>query len=69
MDEKYTIESILEDDYGCEERLPNHDKMAIVILKNTAGEEKTIKLPDKWLYEENYNEGDIVYFKDGMIYR
>ena len=55
-----TVCRIYDDDYGCEERMPNTPKMAIVYLKDDAGNEKELKVSDDFL-EENEIEGGSIW--------
>ena len=61
----YTVKRIDEDlDFGCEERVEGAPVMAVVTLRNSSGEELTVKSEDAMLYEHNINEGDKVYFDE-----
>ena len=61
----YTVKRINEDlDFGCEERVEGAPVMAVVTLRNSSGEELTVKSEDAMLYERNINEGDKVYFDE-----
>lgn len=65
---KYIVERILEPDYGCEERPDDYVAMDRVILKDEEGQEISLKIPDKELYDKDINEGDCVYFdKENQI--
>ena len=55
--EMLTVSKIYDDDYGCEERMPNASKMAIVYLKDDEGNEKELKVPDDFLVENGIEEG------------
>lgn len=57
--EMLTVSKIYDDDYGCEERMPNAPKMAIVYLKDDEGNEKELKVPDDFLVENGIEEGSI----------
>ena len=50
---------VYDDDYGCEERMPNTPKMAIVYLKDDEGNEKELKVSDDFLEENEIEEGSI----------
>ena len=58
-DKMLTVSKIYDDDYGCEERLPNAPKMAIVYLKDEDGNEKELKVPEDFLTENKIEEGSI----------
>lgn len=55
----FTVSRIYDDDYGCEERMPNATKMAIVYLKDENGNEKELKVPDEFLVQNGIEEGSI----------
>ena len=57
--EMLTVSKIYDDDYGCEERMSNAPKMAIVYLKDDEGNEKELKVPDDFLIENGIEEGSI----------
>lgn len=58
---KYTVLRIDEDiDFGCEERGDNSVIMAVVKLKDEAGNEVVMRQPDQMLYDRDINEGDRV---------
>ena len=52
-----TVSRIYDDDYGCEERMPNAPKMAIVYLKDDNGNEEPIKVSEEFLAENKITEG------------
>ena len=60
--EKYKVEKIYEDDFGCEEREENYEPQVIVILKDAAEKEIVVKQSDSWLYRQDIEEGDQVVF-------
>lgn len=53
------VSKIYDDDYGCEERLPNQPKMAIVYLTDDKGDETMVKVPEEYLEEKGITEGSI----------
>jgi len=53
----WTVKQILEDDFGCEERLPGEPLSCIVNLMNGNGERKQIKLAEALLTEKGIREG------------
>lgn len=56
----YTIIKIEDEDFGCE-GVPDGDELQCnVLVKNEFGEEKWIKLTDKYLTDNNLNEGEII---------
>ena len=59
---KYIVKQIMEPDYGCEERPEGYIAMDKVILRDGDGQEISMEIPDKELYEKDINEGDWVYF-------
>lgn len=59
---KYIVKRIMEQDYGCEERLDDYVAMDIVILRDENGSEIEMEILDGELYEKDINEGDWVYF-------
>ena len=57
----YKVMRIDEDlDFGCEERPEGMPVMAVVTLADELGQEQTMKVPDRELYEKNINVGDTV---------
>ncbi len=56
----YTIIKIDELDYGCEGVPDGAELQCNVLVKNEFGEEKWIKLTDKYLTDNNLNEGEII---------
>lgn len=52
----------MEPDYGCEERPEGYIAMDKVILRDGEGQEISMEIPDKELYDKDINEGDWVYF-------
>lgn len=59
---KYIVKKIMEPDYGCEERPEGYIAMDKVILRDGEGQEISMEIPDKELYDKDINEGDWVYF-------
>ena len=59
---KYIVKRIMEPDYGCEERPDGYVAMDRVVLRDEAGLEIDMDIPDSELYEKNINEGDWVFF-------
>lgn len=67
---KYIVKQIMEPDYGCEERPDNYITMDKVILRDGDGQEITMEISDKELYDKDINEGDWVFFDvDNQIYK
>lgn len=67
---KYIVKQIMEPDYGCEERPEGYIAMDKVILRDGDGQEISMEIPDKELYDKDINEGDWVYFDvDNQIYK
>lgn len=67
---KYIVKKIMEPDYGCEERPEGYIAMDKVILRDGDGQEISMEIPDKELYDKDINEGDWVYFDvDNQIYK
>lgn len=54
----WTIVSIDESDYGCEERLPGEPKMLLIALENDGGERIQFEAPEIWIDTQGLNEGD-----------
>lgn len=69
MKEYYYVERIWEDDFGCEERPAEYEPQVIVILKDKAGEELSLKQADAWLYRQEIREGDAVYLEEGRLWK
>ena len=59
---KYIVKSIMEPDYGCEERPKDYMLLDKVILRDENGQEIEMDISDKELYQKDINEGDWVYF-------
>ena len=57
MTEYYNVERIWEDDFGCEERPAEYEPQVIVVLKDAAGKEHSLKQADAWLYQQEIREG------------
>ncbi len=67
---RYIVSRILEPDYGCEERPDDYIAMDRVILRDAEGQEISMWIPDKELYDKNINEGDRVCVdEDNQIYK
>ena len=58
---KYTILDIIEWDYGCEGIPDGEEPMCSVVVRDENGEEKTLKLTDSYLTENDLNIGDSFY--------
>ncbi len=59
---EYIVKSIIEPDFGCEERPENTVVMDRLLLRNENGQEIYLEVSDKELYAKNINEGDWVSF-------
>lgn len=57
----YTIIRIDEEDYGCEGRPDGQPAMDLLILEDAAGNQRTIRQEDAWLYSQNLREGDLAF--------
>lgn len=58
---KYKVLRIEEDiDFGCEERQPGAELMSVVLLEDEDGRETSLHHNDRFLYERDINEGDLV---------
>lgn len=55
----WTVTKILEGDYGCEERMPEEPKNAIVYLCDETGNELQKLVDDDWLYVNDIVEGSV----------
>lgn len=60
MKEQYVIKRILEDDFGCEGLPENAEPMITVVLEDSDGNTKRIRMSDSLAYERGLDEGDIV---------
>ena len=67
MTEYYNVERIWEDDFACEERPAEYEPQVIVVLKDAAGKEHSLKQADAWLYQQEIREGDAVYLEEGRL--
>ncbi|MCQ2494632.1 MAG: hypothetical protein MJ104_08520 [Lachnospiraceae bacterium] len=54
----WTITSIEEADYGCEERMPGEMLMVLVTLEDDFGREISFECADSWLLAQELDEGD-----------
>lgn len=54
----WTITSIEEADFGCEERMPGEPLMVLVTIENDFGREVTFECADNWLIAQDLDEGD-----------
>ena len=57
---KYKILKIYDDDYGCEGVPEGQKPMCSVLIQDSQGNERWIKLSDEYLTDNNLNEGDTV---------
>ena len=65
---EYRVIKIEEDlDFGCEEREEGTPVLAVVLLEDAEACQKTIRVPDKDLYAQDINEGDLVELQDHKI--
>jgi len=54
----WTVISIDEDDYGCEERMPGEPLTVIVTLECEDGRRCQLRVADSWLINQEIEEGD-----------
>ena len=54
----WTVLSIDEDDYGCEERMPGEPVTVLVTLEAEDGRQCRFSVADKWLYNQEIDVGD-----------
>ena len=59
---KYIVKSIIEPDFGCEDRDDDYVATDTVLLRDEEGTEIEIKIPAKELLSKDISEGDWVYF-------
>lgn len=57
---RYTILKIFEEDYGCEGVPENEEPMCSVLVRDTDGHEKWLKIADSYLTENNIRTGDTI---------
>lgn len=57
---KYTVLKIFEEDYGCEGVPENAELMCSVLVRDESGNEKWLKIADKYLTDNNIDVGDII---------
>lgn len=63
-----TIKEIVEDDFGCEGIPEGVEAMVTVVLLDKEGNEKSVRVSDKLVYEKNMKAGDKVAVKeDGTL--
>lgn len=53
----WKIKHIFDGDYGCEERLESENSKVTVTLVNENDKKKIVSVEDKWLMENNLDEG------------
>ena len=56
----YKILEICEEDYGCEGVLEGQEPMDRVLVIGSDMEKKCIRISDRYLIENNLNEGDYI---------
>ena len=67
---KYIVKKIQESDFGCEERPECYQLLVLLRLRDEAGQEIDMEVPDAELLAKDINEGDWVYFdKDNEIFK
>lgn len=67
---KYIVKRIQEADFGCEERPEGIGTMVLLRLRDVAGHEIDLEVPDADLLAQDINEGDWVFFdKDDNIHK
>ncbi|MBQ4300433.1 MAG: hypothetical protein II765_02720 [Lachnospiraceae bacterium] len=67
---KYIVKRIQEADFGCEERPEGIGAMVLLRLRDVAGHEIDLEVPDDDLLAQDINEGDWVFFdKDDNIHK
>ena len=67
---KYIVKRIQEADFGCEERPEGIGAMVLLRLRDVAGQEIDLEVPDADLLAQDINEGDWVFFdKDDNIHK
>ena len=54
---KCTIMRIVEEDYGCEGVPENEEPMCSVLVRDSEGNDKWVKMSDKYLTDNNLNVG------------
>ena len=57
---KWKILHIYEDDYGCEGIPEDGELMCSVLVRNADGEEKWLKIADKWLTDNEVTVGSVI---------
>ena len=55
----WKIKSILEANFGCEERQPDEKLKCLVCLENEDGKIRELEVEDEWLYEQGLDEGSV----------
>ncbi len=67
---RYIVKKIQEADFGCEERPADYVPVVRVTLREEAGNEITMEIPDAELYAKGIDEGDWVFFdSDNQIFK
>lgn len=60
ISEEYMVLKIYEDDYGCEGIPEDGELMCSVLARNADGEEKWLKIADKWLTDNEVTVGSVI---------
>jgi len=57
---KYKVLEITEDDHGCEGLPDGEERMITLLLENSDGERRQLRMADRRAYELNINEGSVI---------
>ncbi len=64
---RYRVRSIREDDYGCEERPEGVEPTVLVELEDENGQVRLLRQKDRYLYEHQVDEGDLVILEQELL--
>lgn len=64
---RYRVRSIREDDYGCEERPEGVEPTVLVELEDEDGQVSLLRQKDRYLYEHQIDEGDLVILEQELL--
>lgn len=57
---KYKVVEIIEDDHGCEGIPEGEERMVTLVLENSQGERRQLRMPDRRAYELGIDEGSVI---------
>lgn len=61
---QYKVLEIFDEDYGCEGIEEGEEPMCNIVLSDSNGNRKIIKLSERYIAEKKISEGDIIDFSE-----